>query len=192
MIDCRMLLRAALLCLLAGALISTEALAMPKSGFALYGGIINSADDITSNGGFGEFTVQASGLSLGAGYQFGLSSSWSANVLYEISSETVNGDATGKAVFDTANHSVLGVGLRAWAGNWFVGGHLGNYTEALTSKAGATTTTTSGSGSGGGLTVGYEGSGGGFLALEADAASIDYTGSTGKLTTTRVQLGYRW
>lgn len=166
------------------ATMATVALAEPKQGFGLFGG---TASHERSSGGTS--LLGSSGLSIGVDYQIPISEFVSFNPFLESSAESVEScDGC------TAGHGILGLQLRVWLGDVFIGGHVGNYSEVITIDTGFGTFDFTGSGTGAGAVIGWEGSDGGlFLALQVDSATISYDfAADTDLTSTRLHIGYRW
>jgi hypothetical protein len=119
------------------------ALADPKDGFGLNGGLSSYSRDC----GGGGCATSTSGLSLGVDYQVALSNMFSISPFLMTSSETAsNASSSGLAI----GHGLLGIQLRYWVGDLFVGGHLASYSEVFTSGG----LSLSGSGGGAGLVAG--------------------------------------
>jgi len=162
-----------------------SAQAEPKNGFGLDGGI--ASHSITGPLGA---SYQSSGLSLGVDYQFALSDSFSLNPFLMTSGESASGTVT---PVSTAGHGILGLQLRYWINNAFIGGHLGSYSEMLSNTTGNITTSTSVSGGGAGLVAGWENPNGGMFVMgQLDSANLKYPAATNKLSGFRLSLGYRW
>jgi hypothetical protein len=162
------------------ALLSGTAMAAPKNGFGLNGGLSSHNRDCG-----GCTASSTSGLSLGLDYQFALSDSFSISPFLMTSAES-NKNVSGVSV----GHGILGAQLRYWAGDIFVGGHLGSYSEVLTSGG----VSLSGSGGGAGLVAGWERPDGGlYLMGQFDSATVTYPGlSDIKFTAFRLSVGHRW
>lgn len=135
----------------------------------------------------------SSGLSLGIDYQFGVADSFSINPFLISAGERVSGGISDT----TAGHGILGVEGRFWFNpEFFLGAHIGSYTEVLQSNA--SNVSTSASGGGAGLTLGWENSakgssfGGVFVALQLDKAKIHYDNADTELSGARLHIGYRW
>jgi len=162
------------------ALLTGTAMAAPKNGFSLNAGLASHNRDC--NGCAGSST---SGLSLGLDYQFALSDKLSISPFLMTSGET-SSNASGT----TVSHGILGAQLRYWAGDMFFGGHLGRYSEVLTSGG----FSLSGTGGGAGLVAGWENPDGGLYVMgQVDSTTVNYSGFTDiKLSAFRLSLGYRW
>ncbi len=160
------------------------ALAEPKNGFGLNAGLITQ--QMTSPAG----NYQSNGVSLGVDYQFALSDSLSLNPFLMSSGENASGTVTPGS---TAAHGILGLQLRYWINNAFIGGHLASYSEVLSLKNGNVTTSTSVNGGGLGLVAGWEHPNGGLFVLgQLDSANLKYPTTTNKLSGFRLSIGYRW
>lgn len=178
------LLGTALLALCAG-----TAQAAPKNGFSVNGGLINSSTSVTVTGPFltgltGSY--KSSGISLGLDYQFALTESLSLNPFLMTSGESVSNVNN-----VSSNHGILGLQLRYWIGDAFVGAHIGSYSEML--KFGNTGISTSASGGGAGLVAGWENPAGGLYVMgQLDSAKLNVTNTDTKLSGVRLSVGYRW
>ncbi len=161
-----------------------SAYAGPKDGIGVNGGL--TTQHMTSPAG----SYQSSGVSLGVDYQIALSESVSLNPFLMSSGESVSGTVpTG----NNASHGILGLQLRYWIDNVFIGGHLAAYNETLSLKTGNVTTSTTAGGGGGGLVVGWEKPDGGLFVMgQLDSANIKYQTYTSKQTGFRLSIGYRW
>lgn len=178
----------AVLVILLGA--SAQALAeQPANGLGAFGGI--SSHSMSQSGTNMDYS--SSGLSLGIDYQFGLADSFSLNPFLMSAGESVSGGITNT----TAGHAILGVEGRYWIDKeYFLGAHIGSYSEALQSNS--SNVSTSASGGGAGLTAGWENNSkdgkfdGIFVAAQIDNAKIRYNNSDVGLTGLRLHIGYRW
>lgn len=164
------------------ALFSGTAVAEPKNGFSLNGGLANHKRDC--NGCTGTST---SGLSLGMDYQFALSDNFSISPFLMTSSES-----SSNVPGTTVGHGILGGQLRYWAGDMFFGGHLGSYSEVLVSGG----SSLSGTGGGAGLVAGWEQPDGGLYVMgQVDSAKVTYPALSNaeiKFSAFRLSVGYRW
>lgn len=172
---------------------SAQALAeQPANGFGLFAGVSSHA--MTPKPQIGTSAdYSSSGLSLGIDYQFGLGESFSLNPFLMSAGERVSGGITDS----TAGHGILGVEGRYWMNSeYFLGAHVGSYSEVLQSNS--SNVSTSASGGGFGLTAGWENSardsafGGIFVTLQVDKAKIRYDNADVELSGMRLQVGYRW
>ena len=154
--------------------------ANPQNGFGLNAGIASHSRDCG-----GCLGSNSSGLSLGLDYQFAVADSLSINPFLMTSGET-NSKVSGT----TIGHGILGVQLRYWAGDMFFGGHIGSYSEVITSGAASL----SGTGGGAGLVAGWENPDGGLYVMgQVDSATAKYSGLTDiKFKGFRLSAGYRW
>jgi hypothetical protein len=177
---CTALALIALLALNAG-----TARAEVKSGFGLFGGYVNYNNSTTFKPGYGSgtFTYSSSGVSVGIDYQFAVSDSVSINPFLMSSRESSSVPGA------TASHGILGLGVRYWPSDVFVGAHIGNYSEVLTNSSGASSSAT---GLGAGFMVGWESKNGLMLLMQTDRATQSYTDSDVVLVAVRLQIGYRW
>ncbi len=163
--------------------------AEPKNGFSVNGGLISSSTNVTITSGFfngltGSYS--SSGLSLGLDYQFTLTESLSLNPFLMTSGESVS-----QANNVSASHGILGVQLRYWIGDAFIGAHLASYSEVL--KYNNLGISTNASGGGAGLAAGWENPNGGLYVLaQFDSAKLNYTNTNTKFADVRLSVGYRW
>ena len=161
-------------------LMTGTAMAEPKNGFSLNAGLASHSRDC--NGCTGSST---SGVSLGLDYQFALSNKFSISPFLMSSSES-NSNVSGA----TVGHGIFGAQLRYWAGDMFFGGHLGNYSEVISSGG---VTVLSGSGGGAGLVAGWEKPDGGLYVMgQFDSATIKYSSGNIPISAFRLSAGYRW
>lgn len=131
-------------------------------------------------------SYSSSGLSLGLDYQFALTDSLSLNPFLMTSGESVSNVNN-----VTATHGILGLQLRYWIGDAFVGGHLASYSETL--KFGNTGISANASGGGAGLVAGWENPNGGLYVLgQLDSAKLGYANTDTKFNDVRLSVGYRW
>jgi hypothetical protein len=161
-------------------LLTGTALAEPRNGFGLNAGLVSHSRDC--GGCLGSST---SGLSIGLDYQFALSDKLSISPFLMTSGET-SSNVSGS----TVNHGILGAELRYWIGDTFFGGHLGAYSEVISSGSISQT----GNGGGAGLVAGWEKPDGGMYFMgQFDSATIRYSGYQDvKLAAFRLSIGYRW
>lgn len=162
------------------ALFTGTAVADPKNGFSVNAGTASHSRDCG-----GCIASSTSGLSLGLDYQIALSDTLSINPFLMSSGET-NSNVSGT----TVGHGILGAQLRFWAGDVFLGGHVGSYSEVLTNGG----VSLSGNGGGAGLVAGWEKPDGGLYVMgQYDSATVSYSGLTDiKFTALRLSVGYRW
>jgi hypothetical protein len=161
-----------------------SAIAEPKNGFGLDGGIVTSH----MSNPLGNY--QSSGLSIGIDYQFAISESFSINPFLMSSGESTSGALIPGT---KAGHGILGLQLRYWINDMFIGGHLASYSEILSNSVGNITASTTATGGGAGLVAGWENPNGGMFVMgQLDSAKLQYTGSTSKMSGFRLSMGYRW
>lgn len=161
-----------------------SAVADPRSGFGLNAG--SASYTMTPQSGT---SYSTSGLSLGMDYQIAVAKRFSINPFLMTSAESRN--VSGISV--SVGHGIAGLQLRYWAGNMFLGGHLGNYSEVQSYTVGTSTVSLSRSGGGAGLVAGWENPNGGFYAMgQLDSANIKDSSSEVSLSGLRLSLGYRW
>jgi hypothetical protein len=176
------------------ALCAGAAQAAPESGFSVNGGLISSSvtTTIVGTGTFLDgtsYSYSGSGLSLGLDYQIALNHSLSLNPFLMLSGETISG--LGNNI--TGNHDILGLQLRYWIGDAFVGGHIGSYSETVTANGNNVSLSTHASGPGGGLVAGWENPNGGIYVMgQLDSAKLNYSYTDTRLTDVRLSVGYRW
>ncbi len=169
------------------------AVATPKQGFGLFGGIASHTSNVEITKGLLDGTkvnVASSGLSIGVDYQLPVADAVSINFFLMSSSETASGDQNFKA--DSAGHGILGVEGRYWFDALFVGAHVGSYSEVFTSTKSGSSTSTAGGGFGFGVSAGWTNEAGLFVMGQYDKANIAYSDAKADLTGLRVQVGYRW
>lgn len=177
--------------LLLGLSTSCTALAdQPANGFGLFAGV--SSHNMKREPALVP-DYSSSGLSLGIDYQFGVADSFSINPFLISAGERVSGGVSDS----TAGHGILGVEGRFWFNpEFFLGAHIGSYTEVIQSNS--SNVSTSASGGGAGLTFGWENSAKGssfdgiFVALQLDKAKIRYDNADTELSGARLHIGYRW
>jgi len=173
---------AILLALNAGA-----ACADPKKGFGLDVGVSHNSMSATSIPGGTSYSYASSGLSIGIDYQIPVSENLSVNPFLMSAGESTSGAVKPGT---TAGHGILGIQLRYWAGNVFVGGHLARYSEVLDNP---NLPTVSAVGNGGGIVAGWEQPDGGLYVMgQLDSAKYQYVDANVKLTGFRLSGGYRW
>jgi hypothetical protein len=169
---------------------SNPATAAPKNGFAVFGGMASHSADgkgtlppITGV----PFSYSSSGVSIGIDYQVALGDSLTLNPFLMSSSESTSGDLNSGV---TAGHGILGLGVRYWPGDFFLGAQIGNYSEVLSGDTGGSL---SASGGGFGLSAGWESPTGGlFVVGQYDSFSLSYSDADIDETGFRLQIGYRW
>lgn len=154
--------------------------AEPQNGFSLNAGSSSHTRDC--GGCVGSSTA---GLSIGVDYQFAISDTLSFNPFLMSSGET-NSNMPGA----TVGHGIVGAQLRYWTGDMFLGGHVGSYSEVISSGG----LSLSGTGGGAGLVAGWEKPDGGLYVMgQYDSAKVNYSGLTEiKFTAFRLSVGYRW
>lgn len=187
--------RLILMIILSG-LISINAFSEPKSGIGLYGGLIQSNMDgelnnkSTSPGT--TYSNSSAGFSLGVDYQFAIADFFSINPIWMSSSESISGDADDSV--KSVGHGILALQFLFWVGDFFAGGHVGNYSEVLVSEDSDTgnTNTTGGVGPGYGIAIGYKISDKFYTNLQFDNANIEYTDSDQDLQGIRLHVGMRF
>lgn len=165
-------------------------MAAAKSGFGLYGGIASHSDSGTFNSttflSGQTFSYSSAGISVGLDYQIALGDMVSLNPFLQSSSEGTSGNLKPGV---TAGHGVLGLELRLWLGNTFLGGHVASYSEVLLDSSGSNLNATS---SGAGGSLGWEGDDGVMVVLQVDSFKLSYSDADVDVTAARVHVGYRW
>lgn len=171
--------------LAAFALGAGNAQAAPKSGFGLDAGLATQHMTGPAAGSY-----QGTGVSIGIDYQIAVSDSFSINPFLMSSAENTSGNVTAGT---KSAHGILGLQLRYWINDMFIGGHLASYSEVLSNTTGNITTSTSVNGGGLGLVAGWEDPNGGLFVMgQLDSANLKYPATTNKLSGFRLSLGYRW
>jgi hypothetical protein len=175
----------ALLLLALLALAGGSAQAEPGKGFSVFGGLASHSQFATIKPAFGGGTLaySSAGLSIGVDYQFIVAEGITINPFLVSSSEAT--DLSGL----TAGHGILGVELRYWPGDFFVGAHFGSYSEVLIDASGASI---GGGGFGAGLSLGGESDGGITYQAQVDRFTVGYSDSDVDVSAFRLQIGYRW
>ncbi len=175
---------------LALALCAGTAHADPKNGFSVNGGLVSSSMNGTFTTGFLTglpVTYTSSGISLGLDYQIALNDNFSLNPFLMTSGEGTTGLGNNVG----ANHGILGLQLRYWVGDAFLGAHIGHYSETLNYNNIGISTNASGGGVG--LVAGWENPAGGLYVMgQLDSATINYANANTKLGAFRLSVGYRW
>lgn len=160
-------------------LLTGTAMAGPQNGFSLNAGLASHSMNPQ-----GLSSDTSSGLSLGLDYQFALSDNLSISPFLMTSGESTSVSGV------TAGHGILGVQLRYWSGDMFLGGHLGSYSNVYIANG---VQFNSGNGGGAGLVAGWEKPDGGLYVMgQVDSATIKYSNTDMKLSAFRLSLGYRW
>lgn len=164
------------------------AFAEPKNGFGVNIGLADHSMKATfTQGPPGTASYSSSGLSLGIDYQIALSHYFSLNPFLMTSGESASGDVVSGT---SASHGILGLQLRYWIDDMFIGGHIARYSEVLSNSNYGNT---SASGPGVGLVLGWEQHDGGlFFMGQLDSAKLAYDDADVKLTGFRLSVGYRW
>ena len=168
------------------------AFADPKSGFSVNAGLASHSMSIANAAP--AFSYDSSGLSLGIDYQIALSKSFSLNPFLMTSGETVSGYCSGGLCASpstevTSGHGIIGLQLRYWINDIFVGGHITSYSEVLDNG----TSNVNASGPGAGLAVGWEKHDGGLYVMgQLDGATLKYSDADVDLSGVRLSVGYRW
>ena len=167
----------------------SQAEARPESGFGLFGGFAShSADGTFTIPPFTgiNFSYSSSGLSIGIDYQIAMGENISFSPFLVSSSEGTSGDLASGV---DAGHGILGIQLRYWMEDLFLGGHFGNYSEVLSGGPGGDN---SASGFGFGFIVGLEQESGLFFSGQYDTFTVNYSDADVDLTGIRLHIGYRW
>jgi hypothetical protein len=167
---------------------ASTAFAEPKNGFGVNAGLASHSMKATfTQGTPGTASYSSSGLSLGIDYQIALSDHFSLNPFLMTSGESASGDVVSGT---SAGHGILGLQLRYWLDDLFMGAHLARYTEVLSNSNYGNT---SAAGPGIGLVLGWEKHDGGLFVMgQLDSAKVAYADADVKLTGFRLSIGYRW
>ena len=169
---------------------TTHALAeQPANGFGLFGGVASHSMAATMVYGGQTLDSSSSGISIGIDYQIGLGDNFSINPFLMSSGEDTSGALQSGT---TAGHGILGVQGRYWMQNeFFVGAHIGSYSEVLIPSAGGVSISANGTGAG--LAAGWESKTTGLItSIQFDKATVSYVDADVDLTGFRLQVGYRW
>jgi hypothetical protein len=170
-------------------LIASITVAAPLNGFSINAGGVSNSMTATLNTGGSPYSYSSSGLSVGIDYQVALSENFTLNPFLMSSGESTAGSLKSGT---TAGHGMLGLQLRYWISDVYIGGHFASYSEALVNSA-SNPTTTSGAGGGGGIVVGWEPlNSKWYLMGQYDSANLNFTDADVKLTGARISVGYRW
>ncbi len=164
------------------------AFAEPHDGYGLSGGLaVQEIDGTFKPPLSGRIEYSGIGLSIGFDYQFVLSPDFSLNPFLMSSSESVSSD---DLIATDAGHGILGIQGRYWfANDFFVGVHIGSYSEVLSVGSSSVSAT----GFGYGIAAGWENPDGGLtVAGQMDSVPIRYADSDVDLTGFRLSVGYRW
>src|ERR1019366_9251931 len=168
---------------------SSSAIAAPTNGFSLNAGVVSDSMAANSIATGDAYSYSSTGISLGMDYQIAISPNVSINPFLMSSSESTTGDLVSGT---TAGHAIMGLQLRYWINDIFVGGHIARYSEVLLNSAN-NPSSTSGSGNGGGIVIGWEPCDSkGYLMGQYDSAKINYSDANVNLTGIRISVGYRW
>lgn len=179
---------AIILCSFVGALLSINSVyAAPKNGLGVNVGYAShELSGKLDNGRKINYT--SSGASYGIDYLFLVSPSFSLSPFFMVSSEKGGGDLR----TDTSvSHGIFGMQGRYWFGptrDFFIGVHIGRYSEALSNGD-----TASASGNGLGIAAGWESPDIPlFFIGQFDSTQIEYSDMDGDLTGLRISIGFRW
>lgn len=167
----------------------STAFAEPKNGFGLSAGWTSNNMSGTTIPGGTAYSYSSSGLDSGLDYQFALSDRLSINPFFMVSSE--NASSTTPQSVTNIIHSLVGLQLRYWINNVFIGGHVEDYVEDIYASS-ASTATSVGAGVGKGLLIGWESAKGAYIMASIDAANISNSSSNVSLTGFRISFGRRW
>ncbi|MCZ6645089.1 MAG: hypothetical protein O7B79_02505 [SAR324 cluster bacterium] len=164
--------------------------AQPGDGFGLFVGSASHTSKVALPGL--PFQFESSGASIGIDWQFAVSDNFSIVPFLMSSSETVTGDVEGSAA-----HGILAISFRLWVGGFFLGPHMGSYSEVVTIDklfgvpVGGSDVSSSGTGAG--FMIGFEAENGFLIMLQTDSATVeDSDGVETDLTGSRLHIGYRW
>lgn len=174
-----------LICILS--LSANTADAAPKNGLGVsLGYASHNVSGKLDFGGSANYT--SSGMSYGIDYLFLVAPDISLSPFLMLSSETGGGDLKDGT---SVGHGILGMQGRYWMGpssDFFIGAHIGSYSEALSNGD-----TTSASGTGFGISAGWESSDIPLFVMgQYDTAQVKYSDMKGDITGFRLSIGFRW
>ncbi len=174
-----------------GAMLAPVAWAENKLGVGLMLGVADTGIDCT-----GCFPVDVTGPSLGADFQFPLGEYVSINPFYLSTSESGTlSRGIGEENVDL-DSTALGVQVRAWLGDFFLGAHVARYEFDVKVTSVQATDSVSLDEVGNGIALGYENPNGFFVTLRTDEASpaddafsppVDY-----EFESLRLYVGFRF
>ena len=145
--------------------------AEPQNGFGAYVGLI----------GANENGVSSNGVSLGVDAQFTINDYWSLNP-YLMTSDEHSSAST------TVSDELVGMQIRRWFGNWFVGGQVFAHDRLIYANG---TTQNSAYGAAPGVLAGVEYSSGWGAEIQAD--TYESSSISGVMrNAVRLHLTYRW
>jgi len=157
-------------CLIAASVLGSQlASADPQNGMGAYAGLIGATEN----------SVGSNGLSLGLDAQFVINDRWSLNPYMLISAER---DINSKNVSD----GLVGLPVRRWLGEWFVGAHVFEHDRVFIDNGRATD---SAYGLGAGVLAGVEYSNGWGAEVQTNSEFIRPGIQRHAL---RLHLTYRW
>jgi len=156
-------------CIVASILAAQPLLAEPQNGIGAYVGLIGATEN----------NVNSGGLSLGLDAQFAINNDWSLNPYMLISAEK---NANSQNVSD----GMVGLPVRHWLGEWFVGGHVFEHVRVLIDNGRAAD---SAYGLGAGVMAGFEYANGWGAEVQTDSELIRPGIQRHAL---RFHLTYRW
>lgn len=155
--------------LVASIMLSRATLAEPQNGLGAYVGMIGASESGVASGG----------LSLGLDAQFVINERWSFNPYMQVSAEK---NANSKYVAD----GMVGLPVRRWLGEWFIGAHVFAYDRVLIDNGRAYD---SAYGIGAGVQAGFEYSNGWGAEIQTNSELIRPGIQRHAL---RLHLTYRW
>lgn len=158
-------------CVLVVACCPAIAHAEPKNGFGVYGGVIGASE----NG------VTSKGVSVGLDAQFTLDDNWSLNPYLMASAEH-------SSVSTTVSDELVGLQVRRWFGDWFIGGQVNAHDRLIIGNG---TTQSSAYGVAPGVLLGFEYASGWGAEIQADMFENSTTAGTMR-NALRLHLTYRW
>ncbi|HKI97843.1 MAG TPA: hypothetical protein VKB51_05155 [bacterium] len=170
-------------------LLVSHVAAASDDGLSVFGGpsSYTSSGTISSGTFSGDsFSIKGSGLSLGVNYQIALDPNLSVNPFLILATESAS---SSQLVYDHAMHTAYGAQLRYRVDNYFFGGGLGVYSEAVSGGSGGSAT---GSGIGVNFGGGWQRVDGLFVSGQIDLANLSYPDGSSHLTGIHVNVGYRW
>ena len=158
-------------CIVISACCPAMANAGPQNGFGLYAGAIGASE----NG------VSSKGLSIGVDAQFTINDNWSLNPFLMASAEH-------SSVSTTVSDELVGLQIRRWFGDWFVGGQVFAHDRLIVGNG---TTQNSAYGVAPGVLAGVEYASGWGTEIQADTFENSTTAGVSR-NAVRLHLTYRW
>lgn len=148
------------------------AFATPQNGFGAYLGIIGASEN----------SVTSNGTSVGVDAQFAINDNWSLNPYLMTSLEH-------SSVSTTVSDELVGMQVRRWFGDWFVGGQVFVHDRLIVANG---TTQNSSYGAAPGVLAGVEYSNGWGVEIQADTFENSSLTPGVFRNAVRLHLTYRW